>query len=285
MVHTPDVVVGFRDRPAIAHALADAMGAHLVFAEESSYQGGEMAVRTDIQTRGRAIIASDVTERPESLFRVLLAASALRNVGARRVELVAPWIAYGRQDRAVQDGEAPAGIAVAQMLSQHLDRIITLDAHSPVFARAFGGRLENVRPVSLIGVGRFIMVTLVVAPDRGATTRAKEVAKMLRVPCITVDKRREGQEVVSRLEVPSKKMEGAHVLIVDDMADSGRTLEAAACAARLAGATTVRAHVTHAFDLSRLSDKLIMCARVSCAYDHAAHRLSSVAIDALASRV
>ena len=285
MARTPDIVVGFRDRPTFAHALADALGARLVFAEESAYPGGEMAIRVEAKTRGRAIIASDVTERPESLFRILLTASALRSSGARRVELVAPWIAYGRQDRAVKDGESPAGVVIGKTLSQHFDRIITLDAHSPLFERAFGGRLENVRPVTLIGTGRFVMVTVVIAPDHGATSRAQEVAKMLWVPCITVDKQREGQDVVSRLDASSKKMEGAHVLIVDDMADSGRTLEAAACAARLAGAATVRAHVTHAFDLSRLTDKLVMCARVSCAYDHAAHRLSPIAITALADRV
>lgn len=269
MDRNKQIVVGFSDEARLVRALAKQLHVKPVFAAMSRYAAGEMAVslsRLTLHT-SRFIVVANVREAPESLFRVLLLAEALRVSGARHVTLIAPWIAYGRQDRAVKPGESPAGLVVARLLKGAFDRIVTLDAHSPAFQRAFGSRLVNVLPpVESVGTG----FDVVAAPDHGARGRALRVARAFRVPCVQLEKRRRGTSVIGMRLVGRADLSGKRVLLIDDMADSGSTLFEAARVLRQAGAKRVDAFVTHAIDLKKLKHKSRgRLESVSAAFDHA----------------
>jgi ribose-phosphate pyrophosphokinase len=272
------VVIGFKDEAALVRSAARKLRARSVFAVESKFRAGEISVSESAGRARRVIVVSNVTEAPSSLFRILLLASAARTAGAQRVELLAPWIAYGRQDRPTATGEAPAGIILAKLLSHSFDRIVTLDAHSDAFMRAFRGRLVDV----LQPMPSKRSFDLVVAPDRGAKTRAAHMAKLLRVPCIVIDKRRDGEKITSRLAVRERLIKDVRVLLVDDIADSGGTLEAAACVLKTAGARSVSALLTHTVDLRALNKRLRPnVSDVSSFFDHATNKLQTSALEGL----
>lgn len=275
-------IVGFKDGASLVRAVAKRIGARTTFAATTTYPSGEIAVRLAAPVTGRCIIVADVEEDPSSLFRVLLVVEALRSSGAKRLALLAPWIAYGRQDRPAHPGESPAGLVVARALASAFDRIVTLDAHSKRFRNGFGRKLANVLPDPAVGPIRY---DLVAAPDRGAVERAERFADAYDIPLLAIAKRRVGKAVVAETAEPVR-LDGLRVLLVDDMADSGLTLIAAAKLLKASGARAVDAHVTHAFDLRDLRRRCAPCIdRIVADYDHEARRLDGTALERLIGAV
>jgi len=262
-------VIGFADDAAILRIFAKRFGVRPLFAKTATYPAGEMALSGPAEPGKHMTVVANIKETPDSLFRVLLLAEALRAAGAKRLDLVAPWIAYGRQDRAVQAGEAPAGIVVARLLSSAFNKIVTLDAHSERFQKAFGGKLANILPSTKLLMPIVRTYDFVAAPDRGANGRTQRIAKAARLPMIQFVKKHIGRTVSVKAE-GKMDVRGKCVLLIDDLVDSGATLIAAARVLRSAGAEHVDAFVTHAVDLKVLKRRTRgWIGSVQAAFDHA----------------
>jgi len=238
--------------------------------ESGKYPAGELYIVLPKSVPKHATVAMDIGEDPADLFRAVVMADGLRLHGAKRVTLLAPWIAYGRQDRIDAQGHAAAGLAVARALSKAFDRIVTLDAHSKLFRDAFGRKLENIQPKPLKSDLPFAP-DLVVAPDAGAATRASFQARRFGVPYLVLKKVREGQKV--RVTMADKmSLKDSKILLVDDMVDSGGTLTAAADVLRKAGAKRIAALVSHS--LQKKPSKLSGVDALVVAYDHPARKMA-----------
>lgn len=284
------VIIGFQDEAALARDLARRLGFPLITVRTEQYRSGELRLvvpRGDVR---RAVVVANVAADPSSLWRLLVLARGLRERGVRRVDLVAPWLAFGRQDRLTRHDEAPAGLVLGNLLVQSFNRLITLDAHSQRFIRSFRGRLVNVLPVlnrrrlGLTGGG----ARLVVAPDHGAVERARRLAATLGCPWIALQKKRGPRGVAARFASAAapRRVNGAEVLLIDDMADSGQTLLVAARLLKAAGARKIRAFVTHAFDRASLRKRLApSVVRLDAAFDHARGRLDEAERQALVAAV
>lgn len=284
--------MGFFDESLLVRAVARCFRVKPLFVQVSRYRAGEIAMVGPRRVGHRVIVVTNITSDPMTLFRSGLLVEALRDHGARRVELLAPWIAYGRQDKAARAGEAPAGRVVGRLLSTIFDRIVTLDAHSHAFIKAFRGKLLNILPLEEIIRSRSVERSstqkdmLIAAPDSGARDRAKRAADALGVPFIVVEKKRvRGKIVASRLDAREKDIQGAHALLIDDIADSGETLVRAACVLKAAGVASVSARVTHAVNLTQLRRAHHgVLHRIDAVFDHSTGRISGVAIKALAAQ-
>jgi len=274
-------IVGFADERKTVQDFAKRFKSKPSFVATGKYRGGELKLMGLAKPPKEIAVVANVWEKPESLFRVLALAHELRHAGAKRVELIAPWIAYGRQDRPAKLGDEATGLMVGKLLSAMFDKIVTLDAHSEAFMKSFKGKLINVMPWEDIGASE--EVDLVAAPDQGATSRASLAADSIGVPFIVIEKKRSGKKVSAKL--PSgTNIAGANVLLIDDMADSGETLKAAARALKKAKAKKMIATVSHAFDLLALNAKLAPeVATIDCFFDHRSGLLAESAVDALSS--
>jgi ribose-phosphate pyrophosphokinase len=184
----------------------------------------------------------------------MLAASALRDQGAGRLVLVAPYLCYMRQDTAFHPGEAVSQHVIGPWLAQIFDRIVTVDPHlhrtldittalpgteaqalsaAPLLAELIG-RDEGMGDIVLIG------------PDSESRQWVEQIAALQAVPFLIGDKIRDGDRKV-RIDIPdAEQVDGRKAYIVDDMVSSGVTL--ATCAQQLiqAGARRVEVLVVHA---------------------------------------
>ncbi|HWQ99936.1 MAG TPA: ribose-phosphate diphosphokinase [Candidatus Methylomirabilis sp.] len=241
-------IAGFEGRDRLARVLAREVGAAYVSLNVSTYRAGERVVRVSRAVTKRCLLVTDLEADGESVWLAMLGCNALRASGAKRISLLAPWIAYGRQDRPAKSRESTGGVVLGVELSRAFRKITTLDAHSRMFRKHFGGRLKSVTPRDLIvPIARAKGATAIAAPDRGAEKRAKTVARKLRLPFIQCEKKRLRPGLGGvRSRISSGDPKGHRVLLVDDMVDSGGTLAEAAKALRAAGARTVGAVVTHA---------------------------------------
>ncbi len=276
-------IVGFKDEADLVRAFAKRSKLKPQFVETGRYRAGELNLVGPNKPARKVFVVANVWEKPESLFRILSLAHELRHAGAKLVYLVAPWIAYGRQDRPAKLGDEATGLMLGKLFSAMFDKIVTLDAHSEYFIKSFKGRLVNVSPWGEIDMQE--KTDLVVAPDQGATSRASLAADALGVPFIVMEKKRAGKKVSSRLP-PGIKVKGAHVLMVDDMADSGGTLKAAAVVLKKAGVKRIAATVSHAFDLLALHAYLTPeVDAVDCYFDHKSGLLAEAALEELISTI
>jgi ribose-phosphate pyrophosphokinase len=101
------------------------------FSDEETY----MRPRTDVTGRPVAVVCT--LDRADGKFLPLAFTAAMaRDLGATRVGLVAPYLAYMRQDRRFEEGEAVTSSYFARLISTSVHWLVTVDPApaSPCFA-------------------------------------------------------------------------------------------------------------------------------------------------------
>lgn len=238
--------------PSTAH-LRDALvarGEALGGYETIRFADGERGYRLteDVDRQAVALLAS-VTPDPASLFDLLALFRVLVDNGSQTPLVVIPYLGYARQDRPVQAGEGSLGVMVAELLRnlQPAD-LRVLDVHSPRILEALGPRTIELSALPLFAdqFARGEPVDVVVAPDAGARRRAQTLADRL-VPnaeVVIVEKTRPRPNVAVARTI-SGDVKGKHVVIVDDMIDTGGTICEAVRLVSECGALSIRLAATH----------------------------------------
>ncbi|MBU2509116.1 ribose-phosphate diphosphokinase [Patescibacteria group bacterium] len=270
-------VIGLKHEAALVRGIAKELGVNPQLVTPKKYKAGEWAVFSPADIKERVVVAGNVWEDPIETFQLSLLLKAVHVAGAKDGTLIAPWFAYGRQDRSVKKGEAPAGRVIADLiLSTEVNKVVTLDAHSKRFQDFFKGKMVNILPTDYAAeFARRKNITAVAAPDMGARDRARLLSGKLRSPFIQIKKDRLGPgKVVSR--IASGKPKGEDVLLVDDIADTGDTLFKAAAALKDGGARSVSAYLSHTTDLKkfRAQAKKHGITHVEAAFDHKSRKFS-----------
>lgn len=229
-------------RPALARA-----GYRIGRYDVIRYPDGEWTVRLAGAVRGDALIVANITPAAESVLHIVALVQALAEVGVRPT-LAIPHLAFARLDRRTSKGESALGIAVARVLaSLPVRRISVLDAHSDAIVRALGPGVKQLSALSHVAVLlRNAGIGVVVAPDRGALRRARTLARLLpgRPRVAWVDKQRLGPGRVRPGRLHGT-VRGKHVVIIDDMIDSGGTIGAAVRVLAASGVRDIHVAATH----------------------------------------
>ena len=244
-----------------AEKVADTLGRPLDPHEEREFEDGEHKARPLIGVRGadvyvvQSLYGGPTLSPNDKLVRLLFFLATLKEHGAARVTAVTPYLCYARKDRQTKPRDPVTTRYLAALFeAAGADRVITLDVHNvAAFQNAF--RCETVHldtrrlfaePArGLIGESPLA----VASPDPGGVKRAQLFAEMLEqalgrpVGSAFMEKRRSGGKVTGDLLVG--EVEGATVLLIDDLISTGGTLARAAAACREAGADAVYAFAAH----------------------------------------
>ncbi len=237
--------------PALAGAVGRQAAASLIPASVAAFADGESRVRIDADVQDADLYIVQPTSAPtnERLMTLALLADAARAAGAARITAVVPYFGYARQDVRKNPGEPRSAQFAARMLQlAGIERLITLDLHSPALESAFEIPIVHLVADELMlpavrGWG--IADLTVVSPDAGGMKRAQRFATALDAPLAVIAKSRPRPDVAVQLQVLGEVRDRA-CLIVDDMASTGRTMVGAAEALREAGAREVNALFVHA---------------------------------------
>ena len=92
---------------------------------------GELHVRFDDELKNKSVVLvqSFYPHPNHSLMELLFAASTARDLGARKVILVAPYLAYLKEDKRVIKGECVSTRVVSELLSKNFDAVVTVEPH------------------------------------------------------------------------------------------------------------------------------------------------------------
>ena len=241
-----------------------------------------------------ALLLRSLDDPNAKLVELLLASAALRDGGASRVILIAPYLAYMRQDMAFQPGQAVSQRAIGQLLAQWFDGVVTVDPHLHRIER-LDQAIPGIPALALSAAPALVEAlqegldprTVLVGPDSESRPWVASIAQPLGLDLLVGEKVRHGDRDVT-LAIPGvERVAGRPVLMVDDVISSGTTLVACAALLRAAGASRIEAVATHALampaDMERMAEAGIARIRASDSTTHptATIPLAGVLADAI----
>lgn len=219
----------------LAHRLAQACGSEVGRIETRRFPDGESYVRVHGDPSGRAVDLVCTLARPDPQFLSLVfAADAARELGASEVNLVAPYLAYMRQDKRFQDGESVTSLSFARLVSSTFDKLLTVDPHlhrHPTLSAVYTIPTTTLHAAPLMAdwIAQHVDRPLIVGPDEESEQWAGAIAARIGAPHAVLKKTRHGDRSVD-IDAPDLSAWRDHTpVLVDDIASSGRTLVMAAC--------------------------------------------------------
>ncbi|HSG88051.1 MAG TPA: ribose-phosphate diphosphokinase [Pseudomonadales bacterium] len=244
-------VLGFPESLAQSRALASEAGCGHDAVEVHRFPDGECRLRLPETLPERVVLCRSLDHPNDKLVELLLAAETARSLGVRELILVAPYLCYMRQDTAFHPGEAVSQKIVGQFLAGLFDAVVTVDPHLHRVHRLVDAvPAAHAIALSAAGaMGAFLSTRtprpLIVGPDEESAQWVARVADAAATDFAVARKVRRSDRDVD-VQLPSGDYGDREVVLVDDVASTGRTLVGAAQALRSAGAARVDVLVTHA---------------------------------------
>ena len=234
----------------LAQEIADAVGVPLSSCDVLHFADGEINVQINETVRGHNIFVVQPTSAPvnDHLMELLIMCDALKRASAKSINLVIPYYGYSRQDRKARSRQPISAKLVADLLQvAGADRVITMDIHAAQEQGFFDIPVDNFMGLPILSnyiMDKHLDNLVVVSPDHGGTTRAREFAKVLDTTIAIIDKRRPEPNKAEVMNIIGD-VKGKTCLLVDDMCDTCGTLTIGAEALMKAGANEVYAACTH----------------------------------------
>jgi ribose-phosphate pyrophosphokinase len=234
----------------LAQKIADEMGMPLGKCEVSTFSDGEIAVSIQETVRGSDVFVVQSTNATvnNNLMELLIMIDALKRASAGRITAVMPYYGYARQDRKSRSRDPITAKLVADLITAAgADRVLTMDLHAAQIQGFFNIPLDHLVGMPILArefVKKEIDDLVVVSPDLGSVTRARNFANYLDAPIAIIDKRRPKANVSEIMNIIGE-LNGKNVVIIDDIIDTAGTLCNAANALKERGAKSVRACATH----------------------------------------
>ena len=217
----------------LAQRICDRIGIALGQATISSFPDGETYVRIEENIRGRDVFIIQPTSPPtnQHLMELLIMVDAARRASADRITAVIPFFGYARQDRKDQPRVPITAKLVANLLNAAgVSRVLTMDLHAQQVQGFFDIPVDHLYSLPVLIKylrKRLTRKTVVVSPDVGGLKMASAYAEALGANLAIVAKQRKSATETEALYVIGE-VEGADVLLVDDLTETAGTLTSAA---------------------------------------------------------
>ncbi|HEY0884502.1 MAG TPA: ribose-phosphate pyrophosphokinase [Ramlibacter sp.] len=278
-------MIGLPDAGALPSQLAAQLRCDRSELSLHRFPDGECLVRLDAEVQGRCVVFAGSLAHPDGkTLPLLFAADAARELGADRVGLVAPYLAYMRQDQRFRAGEAVTSRSYARLLSGTLDFLVTVDPHlhrwhSLGDIYSIPTRAVAAAPAIAGWVRREVAAPLLVGPDEESGQWVAEVARLCGAPWTVMVKQRHGDRDVAVKMTGGTSWPGRTPVLLDDIGSSGQTLLAALQVLRESGLPSPLCIVVHALFSTEARQAMLDAGAarvVSC--DTVAHRTNAIAV-------
>ena len=237
--------------PLLAKEIGDYLGMSLAKATVSHFSDGEVSVEIDESVRGvdTFVVQPTCTPGNENLMELLIMIDAFRRASAGRINAVIPYFGYGRQDRKNRARDPITAKLVSNLIVEAgAHRVVTVDLHATQIQGFFDIPVDHLPGVATLADHIYKKDlgdnAVVVSPDVGGVTRARNLAAKLGAPLAIIDKRRPAHNVSEIMNVIGE-VEGKSVILIDDIIDTAGTVCNAADVMMEQGAREVFVCCTH----------------------------------------
>lgn len=239
----------------VAQGIAGCLGLPLGKSTCQKFSDGEISVSIDESVRGSEcfIVQSTCTPVNDNLMEMLIMIDAMKRASAARITAVMPYFGYARQDRKAKPRDPISSKLCADIITAAgADRLLTMDLHANQIQGFFNIPVDHLKGAGILAdhmkekVGDNVDEYVVVSPDLGSVTRARNFASKIGTSLAIIDKRRPRANVSEVMNIIGD-VKGKKVIILDDMIDTAGTLcNGAKAIMEIGGATEVYACATHA---------------------------------------
>ncbi|MGE5404338.1 MAG: ribose-phosphate diphosphokinase, partial [Candidatus Saccharibacteria bacterium] len=235
----------------LAQEIADYLGVHIGESKVRRFSDGEISVAIDESVRGVDVYVVQPTCPPvnDYFMELLIMIDAFKRASAARINAVIPYYGYARQDRKTRARDPITAKLIANIIaSAGADRVVTVDLHAGQIQGFFDIPVDHLPGVPTLAeyfkrkdLGKDVVV---LSPDLGGVTRARDLANRLEATIAIIDKSRPEPNKAEIMNVIGD-ISGKSVIIVDDIIDTAGTITLAANKMMERGAKEVFACATH----------------------------------------
>lgn len=247
--------------PALAKEICDYLGLPLGEVFVGRFNNGEVQIMIDESVRGKDVFIIQPTSYPvnDNLMELMVMADALKRASARHITAVVPYYGYARQDRKTRGREPITAKLVANLMqTAGITRLVTIDLHAGQIQGFFDVPVDHLFGASILAKyinEKNMEDIIVVSPDLGGVTRARDLADRIGAPIAIIEKKRPEPGVAKVMNLIGD-VAGKNCIIIDDIVDTAGSLVEGAKALEEFGAKSVTAAVTHAVLTDPASERI-----------------------------
>jgi ribose-phosphate pyrophosphokinase len=245
------IILAFPDYLSQAQRLAARLDVPLAEVAVHHFPDSESLVRLPPSLPEHVIVCRSLNQPNDKLIELMLCAVTARELGARRVTLVAPYLSYMRQDIANRPGEAVSQRIVGKLLAELFDDVLTVDPHlHRISSLTQAIPIKNAISLTAANeIGAFLKRQfkhgMLLGPDSESKQWVAAIAGNIGFDYAIAQKIRLGDKQVD-MTLTDRDYWDKPVIIIDDMASTGRTIAKAAGLLQAAGNSDIHAVITHA---------------------------------------
>ncbi len=211
---------------SLAHTLKVEVGDAVI----RRFPDGESFIKINSTVKGKNIfLICSLNQPDDKLLPLYFISKTLKEFGALHITIIAPYLAYMRQDKRFSEGESVTSALFASLISSFIDKLITIDPH--LHRRSSLNEIYTVPTVVLHAaplISKWIKDNvpnaLLVGPDMESEQWVSQVANEAGVPYIVLEKKRLGDRNVE-IKVPEVSNWENHIpVLVDDIISTAKTM-------------------------------------------------------------
>ena len=250
-------IIGGTASKTIAENLAKILNQPLANITIKRFPDDELYIRILDKIAGEDVVIVQTTYPDQNIIELFLLQDAVREAKTKSITVVAPYFGYGRQDKKFQEGEAISARAIAKLISMNAERFITVDPHKDHVLKFFSIPAQSCSALKEIAAYvKAKHIDVVLAPDKGAAERAKNIAKIVGCRYDYLDKTRIDGETV-RIQSKNLDVEKKNVAIIDDIISTGGTMAQSVKELKKQGANKIILACTHGLFVGSAKEKII----------------------------
>ena len=261
MTKQSPLVIGFPEYELQSSRFAEAAGLRHETVNLHRFPDGESKVQLPVELPEHVILCRSLDYPNEKLVELILTAGGARSLGVKTISLVAPYLCYMRQDKAFHPGEVVSQKVIGKLLAGYIDNLLTIDSHlhrihnlSEAVPVRHAVNITATNPMAHF-LQSHVERPFLIGPDGESEQWVADIAAHYKFDYAVATKERYGDREV-RVSLPKGPYEGRNIVLVDDVASTGKTLLAAANLLAPYQPASVSVLVTHAFFVDDAMEEL-----------------------------
>ncbi len=260
----------------LAREIADYIGVPLGAEKVSRFSDGEIEIGIKESVRGADAFIIQPMSAPinENIMELLILIDALKRASARSVNAVIPYYGYARQDRKTRARDPITAKLLADLITAAgASRIVAMDLHAGQIQGFFNIPFDHLTAIPILAdyfKQKNITRGVVVSPDLGGLTRARELANRLGLPIAVIDKKRPAPNKAEVMNIIGK-VKHKDAIMIDDIIDTSGTIILGAEALIEKGVRDVYACCSHPVFSGPALERLSAAPLVEIVYTNTIH--------------
>lgn len=244
-------IVSIQNTKPLAEAVCAQIGIQLNKTKRRDFADTEFTVGFEESVRGdRVFIIGSTNELrgDKNIMELCMLIRAAKSANAREIIAIIPYFGWGRADRKDLERSCVTSKLVADFIEvAGATQLVTFDLHAIQTQNFFDVPSDHFTFDKIVAtylessvVGEYVLAS----PDMGAAKRTQKIATRVNKDFVVFHKARGKNNDIEEMRILGD-VEGKHVVLCDDISDSGGTLCMAANLAKENGAKSVIAICSH----------------------------------------